>query len=131
MSDVLSRTVNLVTEECITCGTVFGLSATLRNHCYQNGGYFYCPVGHSQGWNTANCKTNIDKLSAEIARLKSLVDYKDSRIEAERCKAAAAKTTLTKERNRLRNGVCPCCNRHFVNVERHLKTKHPNFAEVI
>lgn len=30
-------------------------------------------------------------------------------------------------KNRVANGVCPCCNRHFENLERHMKGQHPDF----
>jgi hypothetical protein len=25
-------------------------------------------------------------------------------------------------------GVCPCCNRHFRELERHMASKHPKYA---
>lgn len=31
---------------------------------------------------------------------------------------------------RIHNGVCPCCNRSFVNLQRHMKTKHPEVVSV-
>ena len=41
---------------------------------------------------------------------------------------AAAKGELTKMKKRVGNGVCPCCNRQFVNLQRHMATQHPGYA---
>lgn len=41
----------------------------------------------------------------------------------------ATKGRLTKTKKRIANGVCPCCNRHFVNLERHMTGKHPDYTK--
>ncbi len=33
------------------------------------------------------------------------------------------------ERERIVSGVCPCCNRTFQNLARHIAGQHPDFAE--
>lgn len=45
-----------------------------------------------------------------------------------RNQARAQKAAKTRMKNRIANGVCPCCNRHFANVQRHIRTKHPEFT---
>jgi hypothetical protein len=30
---------------------------------------------------------------------------------------------------RIGNGVCPCCNRSFTNLRRHMTTKHPEYPK--
>ena len=42
--------------------------------------------------------------------------------------AAVARGKLRAQSERIKNGVCPCCKRHFTNLERHMHTKHPEFA---
>lgn len=37
----------------------------------------------------------------------------------------AQKAAKTRLRKRIEHGVCPHCKRHFENVERHVKSKHP------
>jgi hypothetical protein len=124
----LTREVTLKIIECGSCGTPFALPETLWNKCYNEGGFFSCPLGHSRGWTEANCKTALDKLRDENARLQSNLAYKDTQIEAERRQKIAAKGQLTKERNRTKNGVCPCCQRSFANLHRHITAKHPDYA---
>lgn len=36
---------------------------------------------------------------------------------------------LKAQTTRVKNGVCPCCNRSFQNLKRHMNTKHPNWSE--
>jgi hypothetical protein len=43
---------------------------------------------------------------------------------------AATKGHVTRKKRQLErvaSGVCPCCNRSFVNLRRHMKTQHPEF----
>ena len=41
----------------------------------------------------------------------------------------AKKGAITKLNKRIGNGVCPCCNRTFVNVQRHMASKHPELKD--
>lgn len=40
---------------------------------------------------------------------------------------AAQRGVTTRLKNRVANGVCPCCNRTFANLQRHMSTKHKGF----
>jgi len=48
-------------------------------------------------------------------------DHKEAQRRAEK----AAKTRI---KNRIGNGVCPCCNRTFKDLASHMKCKHPEYA---
>ena len=41
---------------------------------------------------------------------------------------SAQKGVTTRLKNRVQKGVCPCCNRYFAQLQRHMTTQHPNFA---
>jgi hypothetical protein len=47
--------------------------------------------------------------------------------EAAERSAAAAKGNVTKLRKRAAAGVCPCCNRTFLALQKHMAHKHPDF----
>lgn len=47
----------------------------------------------------------------------------------ERESVKAQSTRLRKVKDRVKNGVCPCCNRTFVNLQRHMHTKHPSYDD--
>lgn len=116
------REVTLVTIEC-SCGLVFAVPDFWRDARRKDGEQFYCPKGHARVYR----ETDLDRAKREIDSLKQANEYlKRTKESAERSRAAV-QGQLTKERKRVGNGVCPCCNRTFQNVLRHMKTQHPEF----
>lgn len=132
MAETLSYTGTLVVETC-WCGMRHAIPQTLRDHMnaqHEKGQKqigIYCPLGHS--WIFSG-KSEVEKvkerLEREQSRTAALTAEKDQ-LEASR---RALKGQVTKIKKRIGKGVCPCCNRHFVNVERHMATQHPEVAEV-
>lgn len=45
------------------------------------------------------------------------------------CPRRAQKGQNTRLKNRIAAGVCPCCNRSFQNVARHMAGQHPDFQK--
>ncbi len=93
--------------------------------------FFHCPNGHSRHFS----ESEADRLRKERDRLAQRIAEKDDRIREERERAdaaerrtAAARGQVTKIKNRVGHGVCPCCNRTFENLHRHMATKHPTFT---
>lgn len=125
----LTKNVELTVEECITCGVVHAIPTELRTRYHKHGGFWVCPNGHSQGWNKKNSTSEAEKREAEIARLSSQIAYKDEQIASERRRVSAAKGEVTKIKKRVGNGVCPCCNRSFQNLHRHISNQHPEFVQ--
>ena len=120
--------------ECCECKTVFGMNAEDYNAFKKlsENGRFYCPYGHRQYFSRE--ESEADKLRREKDRLKQQLAFKDDEIQRQKdlreCAERSASTYkghVTRLKNRAKNGVCPCCSRHFENLERHMKTKHPDF----
>lgn len=117
---------------CGGCGIEFYVPQTWvenRRDKGECGGKFHCPNGHSRFWK----ESTLDKIRRERDRLKQTLAQKDDEILAERRRTAAARGIATKLQKRAAAGVCPCCNRSFENMARHMATKHPDFktAEII
>ena len=121
-------TINLYTSletiHCYKCGIQFAFpeaTVTRRRH---DGESFFCPAGHSQ------CFTD-----SENTRLRKELEAKERELRATKCEVLnerALKDAERVERDRLdrklrrvNRGVCPCCNRSFTNLARHMATKHP------
>lgn len=86
----------------------------------------YCPLGHGHvPAGKGEAQLERERRERAEARAQAIQDQLDS----EKRSHAASKGQLTKAKKRVGNGVCPCCNRHFVNVERHMATKHPDYAD--
>ncbi len=114
------------------CGIQFAVPqeflAALRAHQ----GTLHCPRGHLLGFGESELSKARKELEAERKRK----EWAQQEAENERAwrrtaekGAAIARGKLKAQSQRVKNGVCPCCNRTFQNLMRHMETKHPDFAE--
>ena len=87
---------------------------------------FYCPYGHEQHYPKG--ETEEDKLRRERDLLYQRVAQRDDEIKSLEARRRAAVGQVTKIKNRVGHGVCPCCNRTFENLARHMSSKHPTFT---
>lgn len=114
--------------KCCKCGMVFGIPEHFYISMRQlaEKGTFYCPAGHPQCF--ASGQSENEKLRLERDRLKQHEAYLEDQLREERESSkralAVERGRLTKLKNRLNAGVCPCCNRTFQNLQRHMATKH-------
>ncbi len=135
MAESITVSVKIVAETCCTCGVVFGLSEGHKAELRRTTTWFYCPNGHQQYYSG---KSEEAKLRDELTRKQAALDQawataNDQRrqLEAERRSTAAIKGMLTKVKKRIGGGVCPCCNRYFPALHRHMKTQHPTEAKAV
>ena len=113
-------TVELVHMECGECGAVFGISQTKYRRCEDDGESWYCPNGHGRVFGTSEVKRLKNRLKwAENQRDRERDNHQDTKNSLRSTKAAHTRT-----KNRIHNGVCPHCNRHFVNLQRHMQGQH-------
>lgn len=103
------------------CGVPFAITNDLyRKASADHSIGFWCPNGHKvyfQG------KSTEDQLRDAEAGKVALRDQ----LEAAAREAESVRGALLRDRHRFANGVCPCCNRSFENVRRHMTTKHPDY----
>lgn len=119
-----------VEVRCWKCDIVYGMPETLNASRKRDGQGFFCPNGHEAAYKD----TEADRLRRERDRLAQQVAYKDDRIKSLRDerdaadrRAAAARGQVTKIKNRVGAGVCPCCTRSFTNLRRHMETEHADY----
>lgn len=124
----------LVTIECYKCHILFAMPEDLNRRALSSPNLsFYCPLGHSQCYTETEeqrLKKKLEQEQARSARLTSQVDQARARAEHEEHRARAYKGQVTKIKKRVGKGVCPCCNRSFVDLARHMENKHPDYSEV-
>lgn len=94
---------------------------------------FWCPYGHEQHFREG--ETEEQKLRRERDRLAQSVAERDDEIrrqrglrEATERQLSATRGVVTRIKNRVGHGVCPCCTRTFNDLSRHMATKHPTYA---
>jgi hypothetical protein len=124
-------------QTCNSCGVVFSAPRYFFDARRMDKRLFYCPNGHGLSWQESDfdrMRRERDRLKQENARLE---DHRRAAERAEqaalehanyeRRRVAAAKGQITRLKNRAAAGVCPCCSRTFVNLQRHMATKHAKF----
>jgi len=127
----VEREIDLEVTDCCNCGTYFAMPRRLYNARRQDGRTFYCPNGHPMVFS----QSEVDRLKGELAKAARNLELSETRRRQanERADAiersrSAIKGQVTKIKNRIANGVCPCCNRSFANLHRHMCTKHPDYT---
>lgn len=129
MAETLTYSGTLVVVTC-WCGTRHAVPQELRGKQEREHAdgrtqtNIYCPLGHSY----------VIAGEGEAARLeRQLANARDrsAQLAAERDQAEASarayKGVATKARKRAKAGVCPCCNRTFQQLARHMASQHPTF----
>lgn len=122
-------------SHCIECGVGYIVPYSMWKQQAEQGGTHQCINGHSQGWIKGQ-NTEIDKIRRERDRLKQNEAYlhdkireqKERKEEAQR-RASAMKGVVTRTKNRVGAGICPCCNRSFASLAKHMAHKHPEYRK--
>lgn len=115
------------------CGVPFGITSQFEDRRRQDHNLFYCPNGHSQLFSGKNRE---DLLKQELARKNEAIEYLQqannslhNQVTVLNYSVRAQKAAKTKIMNRVKNGVCPCCTRKFVDLQRHFQNKHPELVQ--
>lgn len=115
----------LSTETCCNCGMLFAMPQDVQRRRRDDKATFYCPAGHAQHYTGP---TEADKLRREVERERQVREAAEARAGKAEQNLAQVARAHRKMRQRVMNGVCPCCNRSFGNLRQHMKTEHPDFG---
>jgi len=132
MSESALATTTHVTLEpitCYLCGVAFGVPAHLKEKRLNDHRSFFCPNGHEQHYTGP---TEADKLRKQLETANYSRAFYERRLGEEVRSKRAVRAHLTKAKkklDRVAHGVCPCCNRSFQNLRRHMSAKHPGFSD--
>ncbi len=126
-----------VWEQCGTCGVWYTVPEIVYEHQRKMGGFHTCPSGHSWGWKQGQGEDAFDALRRERdqavqekARLEDEARAAWETANEQVAQRSKIERELKRVRQRITHGVCPCCNRSFANVQRHMKSKHPNVTPI-
>jgi 23S rRNA C2498 (ribose-2'-O)-methylase RlmM len=118
VSHTISETRFLDTLTCSNCNVLFALDSEFIATAKRDRKTFYCPNGHSQ-WFPGKTEKELRKEA----------DRRAANAEEEARILAVQRDEARKELRRLKQraeaGACPYCNRSFVQLTRHIHTKHP------
>lgn len=110
----------LVTCGADGCDQSFGMSQDFYDETMRTGRGWHCPKGHSRVWRG---KTTEQKLADAEARETHLADQLRAAVD----EAEKRRQQIIRDRSRYAAGVCPCCNRSFPGLARHMASKHPDY----
>lgn len=127
-------TTDIIITSCAVCGAKFGVPDWLEERCRaDHNKRFWCPAC---GSNLVYKQSKVRDLELQLERAERARKHADARAERnqreadhQHARAAAYKGHLTKTKNRIAKGVCPCCQRSFANLARHMAGQHPGYAE--
>lgn len=113
--------VQIVAYWCDGCGIPYGLPEGFIEQRREDHQAWTCPNGCRRHFKPG--MSDKQKLANEQARNTALQDQLSAAIR----EGESIRVTLLRDRARFANSVCPCCNRSFENVRRHMTTKHPEY----
>ena len=125
MSFAATTTYEVV--DCPRCGQLFAITEEYVARRRDDGKTFYCPSGHSMSY-TDTTQRQLQRERDRSARLAAQLDQARAERDATERRRRATKGQLTRVKNRVANGVCPCCNRSFSDLARHMESQHPDYA---
>jgi hypothetical protein len=127
----------LIIEECCSCGIAFAMPKSFQQQCLDRPGVnvgkgFYCPNGHVQ-WYTGPSEAKkqaerAKRAEEQAAYWRDQMANEQMQHQATKRRERAQKAAKTRIKNRVSKGVCPCCNRSFANLRRHMTTQHPDYT---
>ncbi len=126
MSFTKILTTTFVPETCCNCGMQFAMTREVYEQRRKDRQWFYCPAGHEQYYSGP---TREQKLREQLEREQGENRDLGYRLEHANRSRAALKGQVTKIKRRVGRGICPCCNRTFADLGRHMESKHPDWHE--
>lgn len=121
--------VELTEITCGMCGGTYAIAERYRQKKRDEGSGWNCPYCDVEWGYFGNSR--VQQLEKQLAAERAKLDQANANAQSQRRmrdiadrQAAAAMGQVTKIRNRISNGVCPHCNRHFANLHRHMQSKH-------
>ncbi len=120
--------ISLVTINCGECGGTYAINSRYYKQRQDYGGYWHCPYCQTS-WGFG--ETEFDKLKKQLQKeemrtrtLRFELEQSEQDLKHQTHLTRAEKAAKTRIKNRVHKGVCPHCNRHFQNLQRHMETKH-------
>lgn len=119
---IQGEVIDFTMLECGGCGIPFFVPTKWKNNKVEQKGSFSCPNGCGRQF----CgETKEEKLKREMLQLKQLHEDHNQKLIDKWLDEKKKANDLQKQLKRVHKGVCPCCNRSFQNLKKHIETKHP------
>lgn len=135
MQKTLTRLTLIKSVRMAGCGHIVYLDSEHMKECRRTHLMFYCTV--CQQGNYFPDESDLEELERKLTTVKDQRDTARRNYHLQQNVTRAVERSLTAHKghttrlkNRIAAGVCPCCQRTFVNLARHMKGQHPNYKGV-
>lgn len=130
VGQTISGVGTLHVTDCPVCGCIFAIPDGVRRRGLAGKASvtIWCPNGHQWHYTGKTHDAEVRELRETIAWERAQRDQAEAAERAQRAAATRARNERDRLKVRARAGVCPCCQRTFQQLARHMKTKHPDFT---
>ena len=111
---------------CFKCGFRFGIPEETVTRWRKNHRWFRCPSCFAEQHFSG--ESEAERLKREKRYLEITLSGARDRADMHAKSASSYKGHVTRLKNRISKGVCPCCNRTFADLAKHMNSKHPHYA---
>ena len=122
---VTSLALGCTTLTCGTCGISFAVPDWWFKSRENDHAIFYCPNGHQAYFPGESEEERLRRQLRYAEQSKEAAYRREERLGYQ---LRAQKGVATRIKNRIARGVCPCCNRQFADLARHMTSKHPDYV---
>lgn len=126
--NIINTTIQLETIACWLCGCTFAMSADLKANMKSRKETLFCPKGCRLGLGEPEWKKKLERALESEEYYKRRAAKNRERAERIERQLSATRGVVTRIKKRVAHGVCPCCQRTFVNLARHMKAKHSGYG---
>lgn len=121
-------TTELCRVICGECGGVYAISERYRKQKEERGGYWHCPYCDCS-WGFSKEVSLIEKAQLEARIANDGLARERAAHEQTTMSLRSHKAAKTRLKNRIANGICPCCTQYFKNLDEHIKNEHPKYVD--
>lgn len=118
-------TGTLTIVECPRCHMDFGATPQFIEDRRNDHKDFFCPAGHEMSYRH---KSEAERLRERLRITEGALTHTRDQLQMTEYQRRAQKGQNTRLKNRIAAGVCPCCNRSFQDLRRHMAGQHPDYT---
>ena len=126
-----TATIQLTTVSCGCCGGVYAIAESYHERARKERTSWTCPYCEA-GWGFEHLRkkdrSRMQQLEDQRDRMANQLAVEKRRHRHTEAQRRAEKGHKTRLQKRAKGGACPCCNRTFTDLQRHMASKHPDFA---
>ena len=122
--EVITHTKDYVLAECFACGIPILMTKGQMRAFDNDGATITCVLGHQ----TIRRESEVQWLQKQLSQAQDRVSTLETEVVNQRGLLQAEAKKRKSLETRVRNGVCPHCQRSFQNVRRHIQSQHTGSA---